>query len=832
MDDREYRSARPAEQNLKSEPAQERVSEPQVAPQRNSRRKSSEELWVRQTGLNEETIQSEYNRTSTQKRLLRYRSEHPSEKTVVEQESKLMATRQEAENVMEVDPHELQRRQRLRQSLENQASVPLYTDSHSSISEESSEQSQPGPYEIKIESDDSKEAAFHTSIKTGHVVSPSPNPTGSRMAFPKHRKTSEKVGADKTGSVKREAPEKKETGGGVDTPTGKKESVKLEQADRQTAGKIEQAAFAALSVARNKGKNEMKEGQDENDALEAAEDVRDELEHGFRNLPRKRKEPKPDTPKNESKLKPGSWFESRLNTSRPDGNRTEGTRRNQHRQQKEYQKKKLQRAYAKAFRGEKARTELEREAEKGFRKAGGKLRSVFLPTDDPMRKLFRLMLIVLLVILALTLLLQGMALFVASGNGVVLTTYPNSDEEIYAVENEYRRLEQALEAQLTTISVRYPGYQEYNMDLDDIGHDPYVLISYLTTYHWNFEYEDVEEEIQSLFEDQYELIVTPSTRQRNGKTIRTLEVRLINRGLDTVCRERMDEEQVELYDVLNTTKGNRDYLFNESNTGYGLDGYVNYSVPEEALNDEQFARMLREAEKYLGWPYVWGGSSPADGGFDCSGYVCWVVNNCGNGWNVGRTTAEGLRRMCAYVSPADARPGDLVFFQGTYNTEGASHIGIYVGDGMMINAGDPIKYASINTPYWQQHFMQFGRLPGANPGTSAAANSGFSEEDRRLLADCIYWEARGQSFECQCYVGQVILNRVYDRRYPNTIRGVIGQPGQYANGIRSSPEPCYAAADAVLSGKVAMPRNVIYQAQFQQGSGVWKYLEGEYFCYG
>ena len=446
---------------------------------------------------------------------------------------------------------------------------------------------------------------------------------------------------------------------------------------------------------------------------------------------------------------------------------------------------------------------------------------------------------VLVLILALTLAGSGLVMGVGSGNGIVLTTYPNSDEDIYAAENAYRRLEQDLEAQLTTISLRYPGYQEYRMDLDDIGHDPYQLISYLTTYHWNFHYEDVEEEIESLFQDQYQLEVqdqyqlevTPTTRERNGETISVLDVRLINRGLDSVCRERMDAEQVELYDVLNTTKGNRDYLFNESNTSWGIDGYVNYSVPEEALSDEQFARMLKEAEKYLGWPYVWGGSSPSDGGFDCSGYVCWVVNNCGNGWNVGRTTAEGLRRMCAYVSPAEAKPGDLVFFQGTYNTEGASHVGIYVGNGMMINAGDPIKYADIHSAYWEPHFMQFGRLPGANPGTTSST-SGFTEEDRRLLADCIYWEARGQSFECQCYVGQVILNRVYDRRYPNTIRGVIGQPGQYANGIRSSPDPCYEAADAVLTGQVAMPRNVIYQAQFQQGSGVWKYLEGEYFCYG
>ena len=464
------------------------------------------------------------------------------------------------------------------------------------------------------------------------------------------------------------------------------------------------------------------------------------------------------------------------------------------------------------------------------KKGVSKVRSFFVNQKDPMRMLFWVMVFVLVLVVFVSLLAGGAVLSVG-GNGVVLTTYPNSDETIYAVENEYRRLEQELEAQLTTISLRYPGYQEYHMDLDDIGHDPYQLISYLTTYHWNFEYEDVEEEIHSLFEDQYELEVTPGIRERNGKTISVLNVRLINHGLDTVCRERMDEEQVQLYDALNTTKGNRDYLFNESNTAWGGDEYTNYSVPEEALSDEQFARMLREAEKYLGWPYVWGGSSPSDGGFDCSGYVCWVVNNCGNGWNVGRTTAEGLRRMCAYVSPADAKPGDLVFFEGTYNTEGASHVGIYVGNGMMINAGDPIKYANIHSSYWEPHFMQFGRLPGANPGT-ASRSSEFTEEDRRLLADCIYWEARGQSYECQCYVGQVILNRVYDRRYPNTIRGVIGQPGQYVNGIRSSPEPCYAAADAVLSGQVAMPRNVIYQAQFQQGSGVWKYLEDEYFCYG
>lgn len=558
-----------------------------------------------------------------------------------------------------------------------------------------------------------------------------------------------------------------------------------------------------------------REGQDDNDALKASQRVSDEgrsrLSHSVRRNSLRRQ-----------RLRERSRRAGELSAA-------QSGREAGHAFQKRKQKRSLAASYRARLFGSSGHGTGEETVS-----GGGRLLRRLLPgQSDGMDRLFRWMLLLLVLILAMTLLASGLVLTVSSGHGVVLTTYPNSDEDIYAVENAYRRLEQELEAELTTISLRYPGYQEYNMDIDEIGHDPYVLISYLNTVRWNFAPEDVEEEMQALFDAQYELTVTPGTRVRNGETIRVLNVRLRNRGMDTAVQERMDDEQRQLFDALMVTKGNRDYLFNAANTAFYGYAAMNYRVPEEALSDEQFARMLREAEKYLGWPYVWGGSSPADGGFDCSGYVCWVVNHCGNGWNVGRTTAEGLRRMCAYVSPSEAKPGDLVFFQGTYNTEGASHVGIYVGNGMMINAGDPIKYASITTPYWQQHFMQFGRLPGANPGTSSgSSSSGFTEEDRRLLADCIYWEARGQSFECQCYVGQVILNRVYDRRYPNTIRGVIGQPGQYANGIRSSPDPCYAAADAVLSGQVAMPRNVIYQAQFTQGSGVWKYLEGEYFCYG
>ena len=196
----------------------------------------------------------------------------------------------------------------------------------------------------------------------------------------------------------------------------------------------------------------------------------------------------------------------------------------------------------------------------------------------------------------------------------------------------------------------------------------------------------------------------------NTTTKKILYVTLGNTGFDAVARANLNEEQMVLYNALNTTYGNRNYLWDVENisTGSGSDG-MSYEIPPEALQDEEFARMIREAEKYLGVPYVWGGYSPS--GFDCSGFVSYVINHCGNGWNLGRQTAEGLRNSCTFVSPGDAKPGDLIFFQGTYNTPGASHVGIYVGNNMMIHCGDPIHYSNISTSYWQQHFMCFGRLP-------------------------------------------------------------------------------------------------------------------------
>ena len=189
-----------------------------------------------------------------------------------------------------------------------------------------------------------------------------------------------------------------------------------------------------------------------------------------------------------------------------------------------------------------------------------------------------------------------------------------------------------------------------------------------------------------------------------------LNVRLVNKGMDAIARAELPEKQLFLYDTYQSAKGNRSYLFGEHpGPGNVAGGGLNYDIPPEALEDAAFARMINEAEKYLGKAYVWGGSSP-ETGFDCSGFVSWVINHSGNGWNVGRQTANGLMSSCTYVSAADAKPGDLIFFEKTYNTAGASHVGIYVGDGMMLHCGNPIQYTSIESNYWKQHFLSFGRI--------------------------------------------------------------------------------------------------------------------------
>lgn len=312
------------------------------------------------------------------------------------------------------------------------------------------------------------------------------------------------------------------------------------------------------------------------------------------------------------------------------------------------------------------------------------------------------------------------------------TTYPSEDEDIYDAEAGYKELEEALDEQINTMESTHPGYDEYRYQVDEITHNPYQLISFLTVLYEEFTYNQVKDILPELFEEQYRLTVEEITEIRTRTETQTVTdpmtgeeteteveveyewhvlcICLTNKGFDTVARGRMTQEQTELYTAYNLTYGNRSYLFDIAGIPNESIGGAGYEIPEEALSDEQFARMIREAEKYLGMAYVWGGASP-ETGFDCSGFVSWVINNSGNGWDVGRQTAEGLRGSCAAVPASEAKPGDLVFFQGTYNTSGASHVGIYAGNGMMIHAGSPVKYSNIRTPYWEGHLLSYGRIP-------------------------------------------------------------------------------------------------------------------------
>ena len=301
------------------------------------------------------------------------------------------------------------------------------------------------------------------------------------------------------------------------------------------------------------------------------------------------------------------------------------------------------------------------------------------------------------------------------GSVVSGSTYPSKDEALLGAEDAYA----AMEAELQSYLDNYEGthsYDEYHFDLDEIKHDPYVLMSLLTAYYqkeWTLS--DVEGLLDTLFDRQYILTEEVEVETRYDSEDDPYDyyicyVTLENFDLSHLPVYFLSEEQLSLYAMYMQTLGNRPDLFPQSEypNASGREEYLDYDVPPEALEDETFAAMLAEAEKYLGMPYVWGGSSPATS-FDCSGFISWVLNH--SGWNVGRMTANGLFNYCTPVSSTNAKPGDLIFFQGTYDTAGASHVGLYVGGGMMIHCGDPISYANINTSYWQSHYLTFGRLP-------------------------------------------------------------------------------------------------------------------------
>ena len=345
---------------------------------------------------------------------------------------------------------------------------------------------------------------------------------------------------------------------------------------------------------------------------------------------------------------------------------------------------------------------------------------------------------VLMVVLLVAGSISSCSVFMNGGANVVIdTSYTAEDEDILGAEEDYEALEAALQARIDNIRSEYDGYDEYNITCDQIGHNPYELASYLTVMFENYKRSEVQGALQDLFDSQYELDIEevvetryrteiheststdPETGEETTDTYEVevpydyyiLNVTLKNRSLGVAISESgLDADQMQRYAILMQTYGNKPDLFAGNPYAIQVQDVLHYDIPGEALTDEKFRKMITEAEKYLGYPYVWGGASPSTS-FDCSGFVSWVINHCGNGWSYGRLTAEGLRQVCRIIPKSEAKPGDLIFFQGTYNTSGASHVGIYVGNGMMIHCGNPIQYASTETSYWQAHFYCIGRLP-------------------------------------------------------------------------------------------------------------------------
>ena len=397
------------------------------------------------------------------------------------------------------------------------------------------------------------------------------------------------------------------------------------------------------------------------------------------------------------------------------------------------QKKRIQRNYAKEI----------RQAEKTAKNTATATKSAAQKAKDAFKETFvyvknhsRVVLLIIGIGAIVGLLFGGMSscsIMGGSGvSGVFMTSYLSEDADMLAAEAAYADLEAELQDELDNYESYHPGYDEYRFDLDEIGHDPYVLISILSAFHEGvFTIGEVQSELQALFDRQYTLTqtVTVEVRYRTETDTWTDEdgnthtdtyevpydyyicnVTLENFDLSHLPVYLMNEEQLSLYAAYMSTLGNRPDLFGggEYPNASALQEPTYYDIPPEALEDETFAAMIAEAEKYLGYPYVWGGSSPSTS-FDCSGFVSWVINH--SGWNVGRLGAQGLYNICTPVSSSQAKPGDLIFFKGTYDTPGVSHVGIYVGGGMMIHCGSPISYTSINTNYWQAHYYSFGRLP-------------------------------------------------------------------------------------------------------------------------
>ena len=392
-----------------------------------------------------------------------------------------------------------------------------------------------------------------------------------------------------------------------------------------------------------------------------------------------------------------------------------------------HQKQQIKRQYAKDLRN------AGKSAGKAAKKTGKAAGEATKKTTDFIARHWKGILTVGVFLLLTVLIFTGLSSCAAMIQGgvtsIVGTSYTAEDEAIREVEADYKELESGLREEIADIETDYPDYDEYQYHLDEIGHDPFALASYLTAKLYDYTRQEAQAELRALFEKQYTLTLREEIQTRyrtetttdpdTGETTTEqvpydyyiLHVTLTNKNIETLAGELLTPEQKEMFDIYMETKGNKPDVFGENYaTQPGGGQYTDYEIPPEALSDERFAAMIAEAEKYLGYPYVWGGSSPSTS-FDCSGFVCWVINHSGAG-SIGRTTAQGIFNYTTPIAPGEAKPGDIIFFTGTYDSGSAvSHVGIYVGNGMMIHCGNPISYASVNTPYWQQHFYAYGRLP-------------------------------------------------------------------------------------------------------------------------
>lgn len=635
----------------------------------------------------------------------------------------------------------------------------------------------------------------------------------------------ESIKEDLKGKAKRERLQKEQRKKVSRLSFGDEENGMISGAGMTVAKKTASAAAASVSAYVHG-----KETDEENGALEGADraEIAGEtaLRYAFRRSKRRMQYKSSRLPEDAERMMAGRLqFEAANEAGKTAGKHAAEAEQEKNRAVKRFwQKKQYKKAYQSARQGEKTAVETTRAAQTFLEKTKS-IATSFIKTHKGIFGIAAA--VVLLFVMVSAGLSSCGAMLQGSASSIVGTTYASDDEDIYAVEAAYAQLEAELNNQINSMESRHPGYDEYCYQVDEISHNPYHLISYFTALYGDFTYEQVADEVEEIFQQQYGLtteatreVVTETKTVRVGESIgqvvtsgycncpiccgvwsggptasgayptanhtiavdatnpfvpmgthvvmngveyvvedtgnfaqygvqfdvyygdhtaasahghqtweayiadsngsqevevtttqevNRFDVTLSNHSLDAVLRSRMSDDEEKRYDLYNITYGNRNYLFDVDSLPSYDGGGFGYDIPAEALSDAKFANMIREAEKYLGYPYVWGGASPSTS-FDCSGFVSWVINNCGNGWNVGRQTADGLRSCCAYVSPSQAKPGDLIFFQGTYDTPGASHVGIYVGDNMMIHCGNPIQYTSISSAYWQQHFLAFGRI--------------------------------------------------------------------------------------------------------------------------